>query len=81
MSVNDPIADMLTRVRNALSAGHSVVSMPSTKLKIEVSRILKEEGYIDSFEVVEDEQSVSKVLRIMALIAETNTATSMSHRT
>ena len=53
MSVNDPIADMLTRVRNALSAGHSVVSMPSTKLKIEVSRILKEEGYIDSFEVVE----------------------------
>lgn len=64
MSVNDPIADMLTRVRNALSAGHSVVSMPSTKLKIELSRILKEEGYIDSFEVVEDEQSVSKVLRI-----------------
>ncbi len=64
MSVNDPIADMLTRVRNGLAAGHAVVSMPSTKLKTEVARILKEEGYIDGFEVVEVEKSPVKALRI-----------------
>ncbi|MGI8544243.1 MAG: 30S ribosomal protein S8, partial [Aridibacter sp.] len=45
----DPIADMLTRVRNAISANHSRVDIPGSKLKLEVARILKEEGYINNF--------------------------------
>lgn len=64
MLVNDPIADMLTRIRNGVSKSHSVVAMPSSKLKYEIARILKEEGFIDSFELVENEKDTSKVLRI-----------------
>ena len=64
MSVNDPIADMLTRIRNAVSAGKSVVAMPSSKIKVEVARILKEEGFVDRFEVVEGENPLRRVLRI-----------------
>jgi small subunit ribosomal protein S8 len=51
--MSDPIADMLTRVRNALMAGKSTVDIPSSKIKVEIARILKEEGYIEAFEVVE----------------------------
>ncbi|MFY9221594.1 MAG: 30S ribosomal protein S8 [Blastocatellia bacterium] len=47
----DPIADMLTRVRNALAARHTKVDIPSSKLKVEVARILKEEGYINNYKV------------------------------
>jgi small subunit ribosomal protein S8 len=50
----DPIADMLTRVRNALGARHPKVDVPASKLKIEIARILKEEGYILNFKVAED---------------------------
>ena len=64
MSVNDPIADMLTRVRNSLLIGQGLVAMPSTKIKAEIARILKEEGYIESFEVVEGEVAVRQTLRI-----------------
>ena len=64
MSVNDPIADMLTRVRNSLMIGQALVAMPSTKIKSEIARILKEEGYIESFEVVEGEVAVRQTLRI-----------------
>jgi small subunit ribosomal protein S8 len=64
MSVNDPIADMLTRVRNSLMIGQSLVSMPNSKLKLEIARILKEEGYIEGFEVVTGEESIFQVLRI-----------------
>lgn len=64
MSVNDPIADMLTRIRNGVIAGHSQVAMPSSKLKAEIAKILKEEGFIENFEVVEGEQSGFKVLRV-----------------
>ena len=46
---NDPIADMLTRIRNALTRGKSEVIVPMSKIKIEIARILKEEGYIDDF--------------------------------
>jgi len=56
MSVNDPIADMLTRIRNGVTAGQVVVAMPSSKVKIEIGRILKEEGFIESFELVEGEK-------------------------
>lgn len=51
--MNDPIADFLTRVRNAGQAKHTVLNMPSSKAKVEVSRILQKEGYIESFEVVD----------------------------
>ncbi|MBI5935807.1 MAG: 30S ribosomal protein S8 [Chloroflexi bacterium] len=64
MSVNDPIADMLTRVRNAVLAGHAQVAMPSSNIKIEIAKILKEEGFLDSYEVVEGEKSPSKTLRL-----------------
>jgi small subunit ribosomal protein S8 len=47
--MTDPIADMLTRVRNAIMAKHSRVDVPGSKLKLEVARILKEEGYINNF--------------------------------
>jgi small subunit ribosomal protein S8 len=49
MSMTDPIADMLTRVRNAVAAGHDVVMMPSSRMKREISRILKDEGFINDF--------------------------------
>lgn len=53
MSMNDPIADMLTRVRNANSAGKPTVSMPSSKKLVEIARIMREEGYIVDFVVEE----------------------------
>lgn len=64
MSVNDPIADMLTRVRNSLMIGQALVAMPNSKIKAEIARILKEEGYIESFEVVEGEVAPRQVLRL-----------------
>ena len=64
MSVNDPISDMLTRVRNSLMIGQTLVAMPNSKIKVEIARILKEEGYIEGFEVVDGEIPVRQVLRI-----------------
>jgi small subunit ribosomal protein S8 len=64
MSVSDPISDMLTRVRNAAMAGHTVVALPSSKIKIAIAKILKEEGYISGYEVVDGKVTGSKVLRI-----------------
>ncbi|PID86091.1 MAG: 30S ribosomal protein S8 [Chloroflexi bacterium] len=52
MSMTDPIADMLTRIRNAQMRLHPTVSMPSSKVKQEVARVLKEEGYIEDFKVL-----------------------------
>ena len=51
MSMSDPIADMLTRIRNAQGVEKSQVSMPSSKLKVSIAKVLKDEGYIDGFEV------------------------------
>ncbi len=62
--VNDPIADMLTRIRNGVSNSQSAVAMPDSKIKVEIARILKEEGYIDSYEVVDGEKKNQKVLRL-----------------
>lgn len=64
MSVSDPIADMLTRIRNAVMIGQPNVAMPSSKLKAEIAKILKEEGFVDGFEVVDSEKPGQKVLRI-----------------
>src|SRR6476646_8790330 len=49
--MTDPIADMLTRIRNAIAANHTRVDIPGSKLKMEVARILKEEGYINNYNV------------------------------
>ena len=51
MNVTDPIADMLTRIRNGNTAGKDVVSMPSSKVLVEVARVIAEEGYIEGYEV------------------------------
>lgn len=51
---SDPIADMLTRVRNAYAAGHPKVDVPASKLKMEIARILREEGYILNFKLAEE---------------------------
>lgn len=64
MSVNDPIADMLTRIRNGLMAEKSMVAMPNSKIKVEIARILKEEGFIKSYDVVDGERPSHKVLRV-----------------
>lgn len=64
MSMTDPISDMLTRIRNGVLAGHTLVAMPSSKLKASIAAILKEEGFVEGYEVVEDESSSFKVLRV-----------------
>ena len=60
--MTDPIADMLTRIRNAIAANHTRVDIPGSKLKMEVARILKEEGYINSFNV--KGEGIKYVIRI-----------------
>lgn len=64
MSINDPISDMLTRIRNAVRADHPMVAMPSSKLKAAVARILEEEGFIESHEVVSVDGNPQPVLRM-----------------
>jgi small subunit ribosomal protein S8 len=59
----DPIADMLTRIRNAMRARHARVELPASKLKIEIARVLKEEGYISTYKIV-DESKTRKALRV-----------------
>jgi len=54
MSMSDPIADMLTRIRNAQTVNKTTVAMPSSKLKVAIARVLKDEGYIESYAVAED---------------------------
>ncbi len=54
MTMTDPVADMLTRIRNGVQARHDSVSLPASKLKASIARILKEEGFIDDFEVVKE---------------------------
>jgi small subunit ribosomal protein S8 len=56
MPVTDPIADMLTRIRNAGAAGHDTVEMPSARMKVEIARILVQEGYIQKYELTDTEK-------------------------
>lgn len=60
--ISDPIADMLTRVRNALKARHPKVDVPASNLKTEIARILKDEGYILNYKIVDD--SNHKAIRV-----------------
>lgn len=64
MNVNDPIADMLTRIRNAVMVGHNAVAMPNSKMKVAIAEILKAEGFIDSYQVVDGEKPGQRVLRL-----------------
>ena len=59
MTMTDPIADMLTRVRNGQSAGHDKVSMPTSKKLVEIARIMSQEGYIEGYEIVDGEPRAS----------------------
>ena len=56
MSMTDPVADMLTRIRNAMSAAHELVNIPSSKLKINLANVLKSEGYIKNLRIISDGQ-------------------------
>src|SRR6266567_182789 len=58
MNMTDPIADMLTRIRNAVAAKHDYVSIPASKMKLAIAKVLKDEGYIKDFAVVEDKEKV-----------------------
>ncbi len=70
MNLTDPVADMLTRIRNAGGARHQKVDIPASKLKVEIARILKEEGYIANFKAVEEEGK--KILRVYLKYNEGN---------
>ena len=54
MNVTDPVADLLARLRNALAARHEKTDVPSSRFKVEIARILKDEGYIKNFKVLDD---------------------------
>ena len=56
MSMSDPIADLLTRIRNAVRAEHEKVDIPSSRLKVRITEILKEEGFIKNFRLIEDKK-------------------------
>ena len=64
MTVTDPIGDMLTRVRNASTVGHSVVALPSSRIKVAISAILKEEGFIQDYEVIQEQGHAQPTLRL-----------------
>lgn len=68
MSMTDPIADMLTRIRNGIQARHERVDMPGSKLKLEIARILKLEGFISNFKMSDD--APSTMLRIYLKYAD-----------
>lgn len=70
MSLTDPIADFLTRLRNANMAQHEKVEIPSSRLKLEIAKIMKEEGFIKSYKLVEDNKQ--GILRINLKFAANN---------
>jgi small subunit ribosomal protein S8 len=69
MSMTDPVADMLTRIRNACGSKHRRVDIPASKLKIEIARILKENSYIQDYRLVETEEG-RQLLRIILRYAQ-----------
>lgn len=70
MSQTDPIADMLTRIRNAVQARKKEVSLPSSGIKIEIAKILREEGFIRNYKVIEDKKQ--GILNVILKYAEDN---------
>ena len=76
MIISDPIADMLTRIRNANLVGNTMVAMPNSKVKVAIAEILKQEGFVEEFEVAKDEKSVQPVLRLrLKYVGERRTRT------
>ena len=73
MAMTDPIADMLTRIRNANSAKHKTVDVPSSRVKLQIADILLREGYINSYEMLED--GVKKTMRISLKYGQKNERT------
>jgi small subunit ribosomal protein S8 len=72
MSLTDPVADLLARIRNSIRARHQKLDVPASKLKLEITRILKEEGYIANFKATEEEGR--RVLRIYLKYGQDNNA-------
>ena len=70
MTVSDPIADMLTRIRNAIMARHDFVLVPSSRMKLAVARILKREGFINDYEVLRDKSH--RVIKIYLKYSDKN---------
>lgn len=70
MSMTDPIADMLTRIRNGIQSRHDRVELPASKLKVEIARILKSEGFISNFKVVEEDGKPQASLRVYLKYSE-----------
>ena len=70
MSMTDPIADMLTRIRNGIQSRHDRVEMPSSKLKVEVAKILKSEGFISNYKVVQEDGKPQASLRVYLKYSE-----------
>lgn len=64
MSMTDPIADMLTRIRNAQAMNHEVVAMPSSRLKVAIAKVLKSEGYVEDFQVSEERGKATLSVRL-----------------
>jgi small subunit ribosomal protein S8 len=64
MMVSDPIADMLTRIRNVLAVGHPGLRVPSSKIKVEIARILKDEGFIEDYRVTRERPQPQLVIRL-----------------
>jgi small subunit ribosomal protein S8 len=69
-ATSDPIADMLTRIRNAVKAEHLKVDIPSSKIKVAIAKILKDEGFVKNYKIIEDNKQ--KVLRIYLKYSEEN---------
>jgi small subunit ribosomal protein S8 len=70
MSMTDPIADMLTRIRNGIQSRHDRVEMPHSKLKVEVAKILKSEGFISNYKVVNEDGKPQGTLRVYLKYSE-----------
>jgi small subunit ribosomal protein S8 len=79
MTMSDPVSDLLTRIRNASAAKHVTVDIPSSRMKVEITRILKEEGYISNYTLVQD--SKQGIIRIqLRYAAEKNPVISSLER-
>ena len=75
-SVSDPIADMLTRIRNAIKAGHFKVDIPSSKMKISIARIMKDEGFVKNYKIIDDNKQ--KILRVYLKYGQANQSVIMN---
>ena len=80
MSMTDPVADFLTRIRNAILARHQEVTAPASKLKVRLAELLKDEGYIAGFDVRDDEGESEIVVRLRWADPRTNAITGLRRR-